>query len=184
MPIQEPIAARNSDALADLSPEERATCDAISRLNSWLREFGITIKPQFASDLRVVTDAALNYLISQREAKDIADTAEKVKELGKQISESLTTSITESVNSTAMDYVAPTVAGIVTSMVDEMLMSDQFIGRLSNRLLGCPVDMKLPELAFSTALATDLPSSLAKVASDYKSDEITSTLPQEASDVM
>lgn len=140
-----------SAPLADLSPEERTAYDAIIRLNSWLREFGITIKPQFASDLRVVTDAAINYLISQREAKDIADTAEKVKELGKQISESLTTSITESVNSSAKEYVAPTVAGIVTSMVDEMLMSDQFIGRLSNRLLGCPVDMKLPEFMPSKA---------------------------------
>ncbi len=101
MPTQEPDTARNSDPLADLSSEERTIYDAISRLNSWLREFGITIKPQFASDLRVVTDAAINYLISQREANDIADTADKVKELGKQISESLTTSITESVNSSA-----------------------------------------------------------------------------------
>ncbi len=173
-----------SAPLADLSPEERTAYDAIIRLNSWLREFGSTVQPQFAKDLRVVTDAALNYLISQREAKDIADTAEKVKELGREISDSLTVSITESVNSSAKEYVAPTVAGIVTSMMEEMLMNDQFIGRLSNRLLGFPVDMKLPELAFSTALATDLPSPLAEAASDYKSDEITSLLPQEASDVM
>jgi hypothetical protein len=173
-----------SAPLDDLSPRERAIYDAITRLNSWLREFGTTVQPQFAKDLRVVTDAALDYLISQREAKDIADTAEKVKELGEQISESLAVSIAESVNSSAREYVAPTVAGIVTSMMEEMLMNDQFIGRLSSRLLGFPADMKLPELAFSTALATDLPSPLAEAASDYKSDEITSTLPQEASDVM
>lgn len=172
------------DPLTDLSPEEKDVCDSVSRLNSWLREFGATVQPQFAKDLRVVIDNAINHLITQRDERGIADTAEKIRELGKQISESITVSITESVNSSAREYVAPTVAGIVTSMMEEMLMNEQFIGRLSNRLLGCPVDMKLPELGFSTALATDHPSPLAKAASAYKSDEITSTFPQEASDVM
>lgn len=165
------------DPLADLSPEERTAYDAISRLNSWLREFGSTVQPQFAKDLRVVTDSAINHLISQREAKDIADSSEKIRELGKQISES----ITESVNSSAREYVAPTVAGIVTSMVDEMLMSDEFIGRLANRLFGQPFDS---ELFLAGTVATGHPSPLAKAASAYKSDEIASTLPQEASDVM
>lgn len=101
MPTQEPSTTPSADPLADLSPEERTAYDTIVRLNSWLREFGATLKPQLYIDLRFVTDAALNYLISQREAKDIADTAEKVKELGREISESLTTSIAESVNSSA-----------------------------------------------------------------------------------
>jgi NAD-specific glutamate dehydrogenase len=158
MPTEEP----NTDPLADLSPKERAIYDAITRLNSWLREFGTTVQPQFAKDLRVVTDAALDYLISQREAMDVADAAEKVKELGKQIHESLTVSITESVNSSAREYVAPTVAGIVTSMMEEMLASEEFLHRLARKFL----DIQLAEIAKVPVFTTEKLDDLAEAYSD------------------